>query len=499
MTSVIDAGLPAVARLNEVVAGLARPRHDVPAARTTATPGMALVPVGPVEDEDADAAQRFAPGHKSRLRGARGVLAGAILVAAAALLGLAVNDVLLSDPLSASGVVQPASAAELNMAATGPIAAIPVHVGEVVKAGQVLATQDTSPLEAKLSADEAKLTSDQATLAQDQAGVSPAKLQQLQAAVSSAQVDLTSAQQKLATTTTTSDAAVSAAAAQVTSDQQLLGADQQAYSDDLPACVTAEPPPSCGSDQRQVEVDQGNLSMAQSAEQQAEAQQAADLTAARSAVSQAAAEVTSAQAALTAGDQPATPQEISGVEAQIQQDEANIATDKSNLSKAVLVAPFSGVVAAVGGTVGELATNQGVRQPTSPQSVSPDQSTGIQIFPQGPQSNTSPSPTFAALVSLDSVQTQLVVQVPQTDISQVHVGERAQATLPAVAGSKLTASVSQIQPSPVVQSGETYFLVHLLINSKALEAAAHSAKKSGSGSDPKAPSPPVGFTVDVSF
>ncbi len=43
-------------------------------------------------------AQRFAPGHNGRLRGARGVLAGAILVVAAALLGLAVNDVLLADP-----------------------------------------------------------------------------------------------------------------------------------------------------------------------------------------------------------------------------------------------------------------------------------------------------------------------------------------------------------------------------------------------------------------
>ncbi len=497
MLSVIDAGLPAVARLNEVAAGLARPRHDVPTAAATTKPGMALVPVGPVEDEDADAAQRFAPGRSLRLRGARGVLAGAILVAAAALLGLAVNDVLLSDPLSASGVVEPASAAQLNMATTGPIAAVPVHVGETVKAGQVLATQNTSSLQAKLSADEAKLTSDQTTLAQEQAGVPASKVQQLQAAVSSAQVDLTSAQQKLATTTTTSDADVSAAAAQVTSDQQLLSADQQAYSDDLPACVSAEPPPSCGSDQRQVQVDQGNLNTAQSAEQEAEAQQAADLSAARSAVSQAGAEVTSAQAALTAGDQPATPQQISASEAQIQQDEANIATDKSNLSKAVLVAPFSGVVAAVGGTVGELATNQGVRQPTSPQSVSQDQSTGIQIFPQGPQTNTDPSPTFAALVSLDSMQTQLVVQVPQEDISQVHVGEHAQATLPAVAGSNLTASVSEIQPAPVVQSGETYFLVDLLINSKALDAAVHSRK--GSGSDPHTASPPVGFSVDVSF
>ena len=46
------------------------------------------------------------------------------------------------------------------------------------------------------------------------------------------------------------------------------------------------------------------------------------------------------------------------------------------------------------------------------------------------------------------------------------------------------------------QSGRTYFLVDLVTNSKALDAAVHPAKGSGSMSSlTKA----VGFTVDVSF
>ncbi len=309
---------------------------------------MALVPVGPVDPGHADQDQRFAPGHRGRLRGARGALVGAIVVAACVLLGLAVNDILLSDPLSASGVVQPASAAQLNMATTGPISSIPVRIGEVVKAGQVLATQDTSALQAKLSADEAHLAADQTTLAQQQAGATPAKQQQLQAAVNSAQVELNTAQSKLATTTATSDASVSAAAAQMATDQQLLTADQQAYNDDLPACLSANPPSTCATAQRQVQLDQGNLTTAQTAEQQALANQAADLTAARSGVSQASAAVASAQAALAVGVQPATPQQISATEAQIQQDQAAIAGDQAHLAQAVLVAPFTGVVASVG-------------------------------------------------------------------------------------------------------------------------------------------------------
>ena len=156
------------------------------------------------------------PERSRRLRGTRGVLAGAILVVAAALLGLAVNDVLLSDPLSATGVVQPTSAAQLNMAATGPIAAIPVHVGETVTAGQVLATpghlfpSPPSWAPTRPSSPPTRRPSPKSKRVYPHPSCNSCKT-----AVSSAQVQLTSAQQKLTTTTTTSDADVSAAAAQV--------------------------------------------------------------------------------------------------------------------------------------------------------------------------------------------------------------------------------------------------------------------------------------------
>ncbi len=55
--------------------------------------------------------------------------------------------------------------------------------------------------------------------------------------------------------------------------------------------------------------------------------------------------------------------------------------------------------------------------------------------------------------------------------------------------------MSEVEPTPVEQSGQTYFLVDLLTNSKALDAAVRPVKGSGSMSLSKA----VGFTVDVSF
>jgi arylsulfatase len=497
--SVIDAGLPAVARLNEVMSGQARPRHDVPAP---AVPGHDLVPVaafGPAEADphDADRGQRFAPynPHRRRLRSARGVLVGAMVVAAAFLLGVAVNDLLLSDPLSATGVVQPTTEAQLNMSATGPIASLPVHVGQLVRAGQVLASQDTTAITAKLSADRSKLAADQAMLQQQQAGTQTVQLQQLKDQVSTAQVSQITAQQKLNQTEVTTDASVAAAQAQVQADQSLLNADQQTYQDEEPQCLSATPPAACGSDQRQVQVDQGNLMSAQSGYNQALAQQQAQIGAAQSGVTQATAAVSTAQAALAVGSAPATAQEIAGTQAAIEQDNANIATDNTHLAQAVLIAPFSGVVSSINGSVGEVATSQGIRQATAPGSVSQPSSSGIQIFPQGPQNQTTPAPNYAALVSLESTQTKLVVQVPETDIHQIHTGQKAEASLPAVSGSTMSASVTQIEPTPVTQSGQTYFLVELITTARAAPAP---KKGSSAPADPPAP-PQVGLTVDVSF
>ena len=493
----IDAGLPAVARLNEVMSGQARPRNDVPAP---AVPGHDLVPVAVFEptktDPGADRGQRFAPfnPHRRRLRSARGVLVGAMVVAAALLLGVAVNDLLLSDPLSATGVVQPNTEAQLNMSATGPIASLPVHVGEMVHSGQVLASQDTTAITAKLSADQSKLAADQAMLQQQQAGTQTVQLQQLKDQVSTAQVQQITAQQKLNQTEVTTDASVAAAQEQVQADQTLLTADQQTYTDEEPQCLSATPPAACGTDQRQVQVDQGNLMSAQSGYNQSLAQQQAQIGAAQSGVTEATAAVSTAQAALAVGSAPATAQEIAGTQAAIQQDNANIATDRTHLAQAVLTAPFNGVISAIDGSVGEVATSQGIRQATAPGSVSQPSSTGIQIFPQGPQNQTNPAPTYAALVSLESTQTKLVVQIPETDIHQIHTGQKAEASLPAVSGSTMAAAVTQIQPTPVTQSGQTYFLVDLVTTLK----APISHHVGGASTDPPAP-PQVGLTVDVSF
>jgi HlyD family secretion protein len=432
------------------------------------------------------------------LRGARGVVVGALVLGAAALLGVAVNDLLLSSTLSAAGVVQPSQDAQLNMPTTGTITSIPVHVGEDVRAGQVLASQGTSALDADLAADQAKLAADQATLTQEQAGPQPAQVQQLQDQVAAAQTALSAAQQKLAGTTSTTDAAVAADQAQIHTDQSILASDQQTYQDDIPECISATPPASCGTDQRLVQVDEGNLTSDQSALDQALANQQSELNAAQDGVDQATATVTTSRAALTAGSAPTTPEQIATTQAAIQQDEAAIASDRTKLAGAVVVAPFDGVVTAINGTVGEVVSSQGVRQATSPQSLPQSKSTGIQLFPQGPQSSTSSSPASAALITLDSVQNQMVVQVPETAIAQVHVGQKATATLPAEPGTTLPVVVSQIERTPVTEDNETFFRVDLETMARGDRTLAYVPGHTELTSVPT-PGQLAGFTVDVSF
>lgn len=509
MVSVLADGLPAVARLKSVIAEQTGAHTGVELAEVEG-PDQGLVPLHEdmvsVPDEMAlaqapessDELQRFSPGattdrhdHSKR----RGFIVAAMLAVALLILAIGAENLLLNAPLSAAGVIEPTSSAQLNMSQTGAIATIPVSVGETVHAGQVLATQDTTADQAKLAADQSKLSADLSTLAQEKAGPAGVQTEQLRAQVTSAETDVSAAQAKLSQASTTSDAAVAAAGQQVQSDQSLLASDQAANQAQIPQCLGATPPPACATDARQVALDQGKVSADQSAYQVAVANSQSAMSSAQSGASQAEAAVTVAQSALAAAASPSTPQEIATTEAVIQQDQAAISADQTLISQALLTAPFSGVVSAINATVGELASSSGVRLPTSPTSVSQPSTGGIQIFPQTtPQGGSTNSPTEASLIALDSFQSHMVVQVPETDIAQIHVGETATASLPAFTGSSMIVHVTQIQPTPVTTGGKTYFLVDLVSKAGALQLLTKSDGKTASQLGHA-----QGYTVDVSF
>ena len=74
----------------------------------------------------------------------------------------------MKQTVAASGTVEPGSEADLNFGVSGKVTAVDVSVGQSVTAGQVLATVDSSALQATVDSAQATLTSAEAKLSSDE-------------------------------------------------------------------------------------------------------------------------------------------------------------------------------------------------------------------------------------------------------------------------------------------------------------------------------------------
>ena len=485
---------------------------STPASRSTAEPrGWVPGHVGAAVGADVATAAdhldqangdggRSNRGPRPRLRGARGVVVGRHAVAAVVLLGVAVNDCAAVGPAVGdrgrpAGHRRPSS----TCPATGLDRVDPGPRRGTVHAGQVLASQDTTALTGQVGGRPGRpdhrpghAPTGAVRLGRPQAQ----QVQTLKNQVTAAQLQASAAQEKLAQATATGDASVSAAQAQIRAEQSLLAADQQTYADEVPECVSATPPPTCGSDQRQIEVDQGNLTSAQNAETRPP-----PMSRRPSARPRTGSPRRTPPSARPRRPSPPAPSRPAPRGWRRCSPRSNRTRRPSPPTRPTWPSPCSPRRSTAWsprstGPSGEVATSPGVRQATATPSLAPASTTGIQLFPQGPQTTPTSAPSSASLITLDSVQDQMIVQVPETDIGQIHVGQRAKATLPAVPGSALSVTVSQIERTPVDQSGETYFRVDLVSTSKDANELAYHPDASGS---PAPGSPMVGFTVDVAF
>ena len=130
----------------------------------------------------------------------------------------------ITQTVAASGTVEPAQQASLNFAQSGRVTAVDVTAGQVVTAGQTLATIDDSSLAASLAQAQAQLANDQAQLTTDQDdGASSAQLASDQATIDVAQNQVTTAQSNLAEATLTSTIAGTVASVDLTVGQQVSG------------------------------------------------------------------------------------------------------------------------------------------------------------------------------------------------------------------------------------------------------------------------------------
>jgi arylsulfatase A-like enzyme/multidrug efflux pump subunit AcrA (membrane-fusion protein) len=467
MNQVIADGLPAVVRLDGVINEAEREAHQVPDNPTDEHPVVApmgamvatsTLPTAAVMTPSSGAVvpAGAAPPDKKRLNRRRAIFVAVAAVLAVLALIFAVNSI-LGGNLQAAGVLQPAQSVDLNFPTTGPINTLWVAPGQSVHKGEILATQDTTALNSKLAADQAKLDADYTVLVD---GPTPNQTaQQLQSKVQQAQAALTAAQGKAASQSALDSLAVTNAQSAVTSAQATLNNDQQAAT----AACSGGPQFStvaCDTATHQDSVDQAQLTSAQGAYQQAVQTQRSDASSSQNAIAEAQAAVSSAQADDAAGTQPQNATQVSSEQASVHQDQATLSADKKAIALAQVVAPFAGTVAGVNGTVGDLAGPNGVQQ-QAPQGGVSQPSSGITLFPSAPQTQTSRTPQQASLITLGSRQMTVVVQVGESDIGQVHVGQSAQVTFPAQPGTVYDARVSTVNPTAVNQSGSVYFLVEL--------------------------------------
>ncbi len=128
----------------------------------------------------------------------------------------------ITQTVSSTGTVEPASQANLNFGVPGRVTAVDVTTGQKVTAGQALATIDDTSLSAALAQAQASLALDQAQLTTDQGnGASSAQIASDQASIASAQTQVNTAQTSLSDATLTSTISGTVASVNLTVGQQV--------------------------------------------------------------------------------------------------------------------------------------------------------------------------------------------------------------------------------------------------------------------------------------
>ena len=135
--------------------------EDEPSGRRAALL-TALFLGGQPRYRDAEGPRRFA-GRAQRL--------GGILLASASVVGVAVYvpSILAADSRSFTGVVSSSGIASLNFGTAGRVGSVRVHLGQLVRKGEVLATEAGAASTAAVRADRAAITADKTNLAALQA------------------------------------------------------------------------------------------------------------------------------------------------------------------------------------------------------------------------------------------------------------------------------------------------------------------------------------------
>lgn len=412
----------------------------------------------------------------------------------------------ISQTITISGTIEPVTNLELSFGSTGLVKTVNVQPGQSVKSGQVMATLDTTSLQAQVTQAQAALLSDEAKLASDEGGPSASVQQSTQAQITSDQNALAAAKQALIDTQasnqitlTQAQVAVNQAQGALTEDQATLLLDQQSFSNYqkfvIPsstatnASVTVEAsaadydlPTSqntISTDQSFLAPDQLALSQAQStlasgctgscasAVQNWISQDNTAISSLQSAISQANKvigdlnAVQNAENALTA-TQVKTAQSIDSA----QQAITSATTALANAQSAASVASQPATTAQIDSDEAAIASARASLS-TSEQALS-EATITAPVDGVVAQVNISEGKTVAATATtgdivLESANSfEVSGQVSDTQIAEVQMNQKA-LVIPAGQTTPLTATVNQITPMATTTQGVATFPVNVLV------------------------------------
>jgi multidrug efflux pump subunit AcrA (membrane-fusion protein) len=374
-------------------------------------------------------------------------------------------------------VVTASKVYDLNFTNNATVSAVLVKVGDRVKSGQILATQEDASLQTQLAADQATVKADREVLVQaGSPNLTAAQLQQDALQVQQAQTALSNANAALTSAEASGKANVAEAQSSVTSTQSQDASDSATYAQACPNGAVVPDPALTGAQvqaaqssfthcqnlQLTLNQDQGAVSKAQAQLPVTEAQAQESIDAAQATVNsaQASLNVANYQSTLQASPGSATSQ--AQAQANLNQAESQLAQVQSEVNAASLVAPNGGVVTAVYGAAGESLGPDGVHVYQSPAAIPANQSSGFTLFPSQPASqgaSTSGQSGSQPLIELVGGLQQIMAQIPEAQVASVQVGKPATVAISAL-NLKASGVVTQLGLSPTRgTNGVTYDVI----------------------------------------
>jgi HlyD family secretion protein len=362
----------------------------------------------------------------------------------------------LQATVNTAGNVTPAEQVTLNFQTSGQVKTVNVQVGDQVKAGQVLASLDTSNLQLQVANAQSALATAQAQLEQTKAGPTAADLAAAQAAVQSAQDNL--AKVKAGPTRD-----------QIAAAQAQLKAAQDNYN----TVVAGPDPNTIQQDQLKLQQAKDALYAAQGARDAAgrtKKSNPAQYDQAQAQVLQNEIAVQLAQQTLTNDQKPPTVDQIQTALGQVKTAQDNLNTLLASPTAADLSAAQSQLAQAQdnlakltqGPTDQALAIAQaGVDQANNALQQAELQLQQAQLVApfDGTVTDVSITPGQTAGASTNAIgladMNHLVIdgQLDEIDVPKVKIGQSAQITLDALPGQTLTGKVTEVAPAGAVQQG----------------------------------------------